>query len=94
MHLNGYANGIATGVRIKQGQLIGYVGKSGLATGPHLDFRIYKNGAAIDPLKVKAPPVEPINESNLFSFSILRDSLKQKIDAIQFTTNQELTSEQ
>lgn len=76
MHLNGYADGMAPGVRVKQGQVIGYVGRSGLATGPHLDFRIYKNGHPIDPLKVDAPPIEPISDSNKITFESLRDSLK------------------
>ncbi|MBN2806175.1 MAG: M23 family metallopeptidase [Prolixibacteraceae bacterium] len=82
MHLHGFAKGIENGVRVKQGQLIGYVGKTGLATGPHLDFRIYMNGAAIDPLKVKAPPVEPVNAVNLPAFQQLRDSLKTILLAI------------
>lgn len=82
MHLNGYAKGMAVGVRVKQGQLIGYVGKTGLASGPHLDFRIFKNGSPIDPLKVKAPPVEPINESNLLVYIEQRDSLKSILDRI------------
>ena len=72
MHLRGYAKGIQTGVYVKQGDLIGYVGSTGLATGPHLDFRFYKNGSAVNPLKVEAPPVEPIHEENLVAYGMVR----------------------
>lgn len=72
LHLKGFAKGIKTGVYVKQGDLIGYVGSTGLSTGPHLDFRFYKNGKAINPLKVKAPPVEPVLDSNRVAF----DSVK------------------
>jgi len=72
MHLRGYAKGIQTGVYVKQGDVIGYVGSTGLATGPHLDFRFYKNGSAVNPLKVEAPPVEPIHEENLSSYGMVR----------------------
>lgn len=62
MHLQGFAKGINIGKQVSQGELIGYVGKTGLATGPHLDFRFYKNGQAVDPLKVESPPSKPIEE--------------------------------
>jgi murein DD-endopeptidase MepM/ murein hydrolase activator NlpD len=73
MHLQKYASGLKTGSEVKQGEVIGYVGSSGLATGPHLDFRIYKNGSPINPLKVDAPPVEPIKEE----FKVRFDSVKK-----------------
>lgn len=69
LHLQSFAKGIAQGTFVKQGQVIGYVGQTGLATGPHLDFRFYKNGQAIDPLKVEAPPVEPVDEKNIARFN-------------------------
>ena len=64
LHLSRFGEGISPGVFVKQGDIIGYVGNSGLSTGPHLDFRFYQNGSPIDPLKVDAPPVEPVSEEN------------------------------
>ncbi|MGQ8336450.1 M23 family metallopeptidase [Sunxiuqinia sp. A32] len=84
MHLNGYAKGIAPGVRVKQGQVIGYVGKTGLASGPHLDFRVFRNGSPMDPLKVKAPPVEPVKEENLPNYNLFKDSLMNELQKVSF----------
>ena len=75
MHLRGFAKGMTVGTRVTQGEVIGYVGATGLATGPHLDFRVHKNGRPINPLKVKAPPVKPVLEENIPQFSIVRDSI-------------------
>ena len=60
LHLNGYAKDIQVGKHVKQGQVIGYVGTTGHATGPHLDFRVWKNGTPIDPLKLQSPPATPV----------------------------------
>ena len=68
LHLSRYAEGIAPGSFVKQGDVIGYVGSSGLSTGPHLDFRFYMNGSPVDPLKVEAPPVKPVSEENMERF--------------------------
>lgn len=65
LHLSRFAKGIKAGTRVRQGEVIGYVGATGTATGPHLDFRVWKNGSPINPLKLESPPSEPIRESNL-----------------------------
>ena len=75
MHLSKFAKGIQPGTRVKQNDVIGYVGSSGLSTGPHLDFRVYKNGTPINPLKMNSPPKEPISPENMPLFIQTRDSL-------------------
>jgi murein DD-endopeptidase MepM/ murein hydrolase activator NlpD len=72
MHLSSFGSGIYAGAAVKQGDIIGYVGMSGMATGPHLDFRFYKNGYPVDPLKVDAPPVEPVLEENRDKFEKIK----------------------
>ena len=67
MHLSKFASGIKAGTRVAQGQVIGYVGSTGHSTGPHLDFRVWKDGTPIDPLKMISPPSEPLKAENLDS---------------------------
>lgn len=75
MHLKGFAKGISKGSKVKQGQTIGYVGMTGTATGPHLDFRLQKNGTYIDPLKFKSPSAEPVKKENMEAFRHSVDTL-------------------
>ncbi|MCL5042442.1 MAG: peptidoglycan DD-metalloendopeptidase family protein [Gammaproteobacteria bacterium] len=67
-HLNGYARGLSNGSHVTQGQVIGYVGMTGLATGPHLHYEFLVNGRHVDPLRVDLPVADPVpaNERDRF----------------------------
>jgi len=68
LHLQSFGPGIHTGARVKSGDIVGYVGTSGDSTGPHLDYRITRNGSYLNPLSAKFDPVEPLREENLADF--------------------------
>lgn len=77
MHLKGFAQGLKQGDRVSQGQLIGYVGATGVATGPHLDYRVFKNGTAIDPLRMDLPAVDPISPEDMPEYlTSIKDYMK------------------
>ncbi len=65
LHLSKYASGLKVGSRVRQGDVIGYVGMTGTATGPHLDFRVWKNGTPINPLTMESPSAEPVRSEYL-----------------------------
>lgn len=81
MHLKGFAKGISKGSKVKQGQVIGYVGSTGASTGPHLDFRLQKNGTYIDPLKFKSPSADPVKKEDIERYKrdiqVYIDTLKE-----------------
>ena len=85
LHMSKIAKGIRPGTHVKQGQTIGYVGSTGLATGPHVCYRFWKNGVQVDPFKTKLPPSDPISDESKPSFELYRDSLTQRLDSIPFS---------
>ncbi len=88
LHMIKIASGIRPGTRVKQGQIIGYVGRTGLAKGNHVCFRFWKNGVQIDAMKVKLPPSEPILEENRIDYDIFKDEVITALDTISYSENQ------
>lgn len=81
MHLSKFAKGLQVGSRVRQGDVIAYVGSTGLSTGPHLDFRVHKNGSPIDPLQMDAPPSEPVKPELQDSFALIRQLVLAEMDS-------------
>jgi murein DD-endopeptidase MepM/ murein hydrolase activator NlpD len=75
LHMSKIKPGIRKGTYVKQGDIIGYVGSTGLATGPHVCYRFWKHGKQVDPFKQKLPPGDPIKKENREEYKVVKDSL-------------------
>ncbi|MEM9290122.1 MAG: peptidoglycan DD-metalloendopeptidase family protein [Acidobacteriota bacterium] len=86
LHLSSFASGISRGRAVRQGEVIGYVGSTGLSTGPHLDYRVKHRGRYIDPLSMKSVPAEPVRSEDLDQFLQWRDQLRQSLGQGEVST--------
>lgn len=85
LHMSRIASGIKNGKYVRQGEVIGYVGSTGLATGPHLCFRFWKNGVQIDPFTVKAPPTTPVSKENKEHYLTYTQSWISKLSGLELS---------
>jgi murein DD-endopeptidase MepM/ murein hydrolase activator NlpD len=89
LHMQKFAKGISPGVHVQQGQVIGYVGSTGLATGPHVCFRFWKNGKQVNHLNIKFPPAKPLPEEEMPAFNKLKDQYLEQLNAMIIEENME-----
>jgi len=88
MHLSKYGKDIRVGKYVKQGDIIGYVGSTGISTGPHLDYRVWKNGKAVDALKIEMPPSEPISDDHRSTYEEHMNMLMEKLHEVPYPEKQ------
>lgn len=84
LHMSKFAKGMKAGKYVRQGEVIGYVGSTGLATGPHVCFRFWKNGKQVNHRAEKLPPSLPVKKEYLSEFNRVKDSLKMSLDQIPY----------
>lgn len=89
LHMSRIAQGVRAGTKVKQGQTIGYVGSTGLATGPHLCYRFWRNGVQVDALRVELPPSKPVKQDAIEAFELVKRDISGKLDSIPFPEQQQ-----
>lgn len=82
LHMSKIAAGVRAGTRVRQGQVIGFVGSTGLATGPHLCYRFWRNGVQVDALRVELPPSQPVHAANGATFNLLKETIRRQLQGI------------
>lgn len=90
LHMSRFATGMKPGVRVSQGDVIGYVGSTGLATGPHVCFRFWKNGQQVDHLRLEFPSGDPLPDDFMDAFKVVRDSYKAELEKVGYDDIAEL----
>jgi len=94
LHMNKFASGVKRGTRVKQGQTIGYVGKTGLATGYHVCFRFWKNGKQVDHTRMNFPPPKPMDKDDLPAFFKQKKEVLDILQSIPSAQRVEFITEQ
>lgn len=89
LHMSKFAKGIKKGSRVRQGDVIGYIGSTGLATGPHVCYRFWVNGQQVDPLRQDLPEAEPISDDFMPHFQTQMLELKKRVDAFPILDKKE-----
>ncbi len=90
LHMQGFAKGIRPGARVGQGQTIGYVGSTGLATGPHVCFRFWKNGNQVDHTRLNLPSAKKMEGTDFEKFKTSRDEMMKMLATVPYRTQEEI----